>query len=100
MAFSKFKYLCRPLANKRQNNDSNYSVEGEIEAILEKRQKVEYEDSLSKYERGNLVLVEGRPGNGKTTLAHKMLQNVHMVLLISLCKDKQKKIRTKPINSH
>ena len=86
-------------ANKQQNNDSNFFVEGEIEAILEKRERVQYEDSFSKYERGALVLVEGRPGSGKTTLAHKItkdwakgmvLQNVHMVFLISLRKDKKK----------
>ena len=83
-------------ANKQQNNDSNFFVEGDIEAILEKRERVQYEDAFSKYERGSLVLVEGRPGSGKTTLAHKItkdwangmvLQNVHMVFLISLRKD-------------
>ena len=86
-------------ANKQQNNDCNFFVEGEIEAILEKRERVQYEDAFSKYERGALVLVEGRPGSGKTTLAHKItkdwangmvLQNVHMVFLISLRKDKKK----------
>ena len=86
-------------ANKQQNNDSNFCVEGEIEAILEKRERVQYEDAFSKYERGALVLVEGRPGSGKTTLAHKItkdwangmvLQNVHMVFLISLRQDIKK----------
>ena len=86
-------------ANKQQNNDSNFFVEGEIEAILEKRERVQYEDAFSKYERGALVLVEGHPGSGKTTLAHKItkdwangkvLQNVRMVFLISLRKDKKK----------
>ena len=86
-------------ANKQQNNDSNFFVEGEIEAILEKRERVQYKDAFSKYERGALVLVEGRPGSGKTTLAHKItkdwangigLQNVRMVFLISLRKDKKK----------
>ena len=86
-------------ANKQQNKDSNFFVEGEIEAILERRERVQYEDAFSKYERGALVLVEGRPGSGKTTLAHKItkdwangivLQNVHMVFLISLRKDKKK----------
>ena len=85
--------------NKQQNNDCNFFVEGEIEVILEKRERVQYEDAFSKYERGALVLVEGRPGSGKTTLAHKItkdwangkvLQNVRMVFLISLHKDKKK----------
>ena len=102
MASSKSKYLCGLSlikANKQQNNDSNFFVEGEIEAILEKRERVQYEDAFSKYERGALVLVEGRPGSGKTPLAHKItkdwsngmvLQNVYMVFLISLCEDKKK----------
>ena len=60
---------------------------------------MQYEDAFSKYERGALVLVEGRPGSGKTTLAHKItkdwangivLPNVHMVFLISLRKDLKK----------
>ena len=86
-------------ANKQQNNDTNFFVEGEIEAILEKRERVQYKDAFSKYERGALVLVEGRPGSGKTTLAHKItkdwangigLHNVHMVFLISLREEKKK----------
>ena len=82
--------------NKQLNNDSNFFVEGEIEAILEKRERVHYEDAFSKYEKGALVLVEGRPGSGKTHKITKdwangmVLQNVHMVFLISLRKDIKK----------
>ena len=79
--------------------DSRLFIEREIEDILEKREKVEYTDAFGKYERRALVLVEGRPGSGKTTLAHKIakdwangtvLQNVCLVLLISLRKDQEK----------
>ena len=78
--------------NKLQTHD-NLFVEGEIDAILEKRKRVEYKDAFGKYEIGALVLVEGRPGSGKTTLAHKIakdwangtvLQNSCMVFHISL----------------
>ena len=70
-----------------------------MEDILEKREKVEYTDAFGKYERRALVLVEGRPGSGKTTFAHKIakdwangtvLQNVCLVLLISLRKYQEK----------
>ena len=86
-------------ATKVLNNDCNFFVEGEIEDVLERREKVEYEEAFGKYERGALVLVEGRPGSGKTTLAHKItkdwangiiLQNVRMLFLVSLRKDKKK----------
>ena len=79
--------------------DSSFVIEREMEDILEKREKVEYTDAFGKYERRALVLVEGRPGSGKTTLAHKIakdwangtvLQNVFLVLLISLRKDQEK----------
>ena len=79
--------------------DSSFFIEREMEDILEKREKVEYTDAFGKYERRALVLVEGRPGSGKTTLAHKIakdwangkvLQNVCLVLLISLRKDQEK----------
>ena len=86
-------------ANKLQNTEDNFFVQNEIEAILEIREKVKYEDAFSDYESGALLLVEGRPGSGKTTLAHKItkdwakgtiLKNVHMVFLISLRNDLEK----------
>ena len=78
--------------------ECRFFIEREMEDILEKREKVEYMDAFGKYERNALVLVEGRPGSGKTTLAHKIakdwangkvLQNVCLVLLISLRKDQE-----------
>ena len=78
--------------------ECRFFIEREMEDILEKREKVEYTDVFGKYERKALVLVEGRPGSGKTTLALKIakdwangtvLQNVCLVLLISLRKDQE-----------
>ena len=60
---------------------------------------MKYEDAFSNYETGTLLLVEGRQGSGKTTLAHKItkdwakgtiLKNVNMVFLISLRNDLEK----------
>ena len=39
-----------------------------MDAILESKEVVEYEEVFREYREGALVLVEGRPGSGKTTL--------------------------------
>ena len=71
-----------------------YTVRGDMDDILESKEVVEYEEVFKEYREGALVLVEGRPGSGKTTLVHKMtrdwatgrkvLQGAKMVFLITL----------------
>ena len=71
-----------------------YTVRGDIDDILESKEVVEYEEVFREYREGALVLVEGRPGSGKTTLVHKVtrdwatgrrvLQGAKMVFLITL----------------
>ena len=71
-----------------------YTVRGDMDDILESKEVVEYEEVFREYREGALVLVEGRPGSGKTTLVHKvtrdwatgrkMLQGAKMVFLITL----------------
>ena len=70
------------------------TVRGDMDDILESKEVVEYEEVFRKYREGALVLVEGRPGSGKTTLVHKVtrdwargekvLQGAKMVFLITL----------------
>ena len=70
------------------------TVRGDMDDILENKEVVEYEDVFREYREGALVLVEGRPGSGKTTLVHKVtrdwargekvLQGARMVFLITL----------------
>ena len=93
------RFVDLALIKSSKVTDSSFFIGREMEDILEKREKVEYTDAFGKYERRALVLVEGRPGSGKTTLAHKIakdwangkvLQNVCLVLLISLRKDQEK----------
>ena len=70
------------------------TVRGDMDDILESKEVVEYEDVFREYREGALVLVEGRPGSGKTTLVHKVtrdwargekvLQGARMVFLITL----------------
>ena len=62
--------------------------------ILESKEVVKYEEVFREYREGALVLVEGRPGSGKTTLVHKVtrdwatggkvLQGANWVFLITL----------------
>ena len=71
-----------------------YTVRGNMDDILESKEVVEYEEVFREYREGALVLVEGRPGSGKTTLVHKVtrdwatgrkvLQGAKMVFLITL----------------
>ena len=71
-----------------------YTVYGDMDDILVSKEVAEYELVFSEYREGALVLVEGRPGSGKTTLVHKVtrdwatgrkiLQGAKMVFLITL----------------
>ena len=71
-----------------------YTVRGDMDDIVEAKEKVEYEDMFREYREGALLLVEGRPGSGKTTLVHKVtrdwavggkvLQEARMVFLVTL----------------
>ena len=71
-----------------------YTVRGDMDDIIESKEVVEYEEVFKEYREGALVLVEGRPGSGKTTLVHKVtrdwatgrkvLQGAKMVFLITL----------------
>ena len=71
-----------------------YTVRGDMDDVLESKEVIEYEEVFREYREGALVLVEGRPGSGKTTLVHKVsrdwargekvLQGAKMVFLITL----------------
>ena len=54
---------------------SDYSIHGNADKVTEKKEKVEYEKIFSEYKTGELILVEGRPGSGKTTLVHKITKD-------------------------
>ena len=71
-----------------------YTLRGNVDDILESKEVVKYEEVFREYREGALVLVEGRPGSGKTTLVHKVtrdwatgrkvLQEANWVFLITL----------------
>ena len=76
---------------------TDYSIRGSIDDILHMKQQIHYQD-LFKSEEGieiNFVVLEGRPGVGKTTLAQKlcsewaentneMLKRYKLVVLVQL----------------
>ena len=74
--------------------DYDYSVRGDMDDIVKSKETVNYERMFSKYTEGGLILVEGRPGSGKTTLVHKIardwasggdiLTNAKLVFLVPL----------------
>ena len=72
---------------------SDYSVRGNADDVIARKEKIEYEVAFEKYESGATVLVLGRPGSGKTTLTHKLskdwargevLKEAKLVFLIGL----------------
>ena len=80
--------------SKGVTDDYKDSVRVNVDDILEEKVKVEFEEVFGEYKSGALVLVEGRPGCGKTTLVHKVtrdwatgedvLKNANLVFLITL----------------
>ena len=80
--------------DKKITTELDYSVRGGMDDILKGKEKQDYEELFSSYERGALVLIEGRPGSGKTTLTHKIardwaigpdvLKGAKLVFLVSL----------------
>ena len=61
--------------NEEITCDHDYSVRGDMDDILKRKEKVEFEQVFGKYIKGGLVLVEGRSGCGKTTLVHKVARD-------------------------
>ena len=79
---------------KNGKEEFAYAVQGDMDDILKGKEKVEYEEIFGWYESGSLLLVEGRPGSGKTTLMHKVskdwaldksiLQGAEIVVLVPI----------------
>ena len=71
-----------------------FTIRGDLDDILGRKGEVKYEELFKEYEEGVLMLIEGRPGSGKTTLVHKIardwatgdkvLHGARMVFLVSL----------------
>ena len=58
--------------NSNNVGEYDYSVRRNMDDIIVKKDKIDYHQAFGTYESGALVVVEGRPGCRKTTLAHKL----------------------------
>ena len=63
------------LIKQKAKSRCDYTIHGDVDDILEGKEVAEYEEIFRKYKNGELVLIEGRPGSGKTTLVHKITQD-------------------------
>ena len=75
VAATAFINLALIMKGKFITDEYDYAVQGDMDDIIETKEKIEYEEVFGKYESGSLVLVEGRPGSGKTTLVHKVAKD-------------------------
>ena len=80
-------------SSKEPTDVTDYSVGGNADEVTAEKEKVEYEQVFGKCKCGELILLEGRPGSGKTTLVHKIIKdwtrghvlvNARWVMLITL----------------
>ena len=70
------------------------TIQGDMDDIFANKDSIEYEDVFTNLENGARLLIEGRPGSGKTTLVHKFskdwgrgelqLRNIKLVFLVHL----------------
>ena len=70
-----FVNLAMIKSSRAQKITGDYSVRGDADDIIAEKENITYEDAFSEYKSGELILVEGRPGSGKTTLVHKIIKD-------------------------
>ena len=62
-------------SSKDHKHVCDYSVRGDADDIIAKKEKIEYKETFGEYRSRELILLEGRPGSGKTTLVHKIIRD-------------------------
>ena len=72
---NKFINLALIRKHKQTKDDFAYAVQGDMDDIIGAKEKVEFEEVFGQYNSGALILVEGQPGSGKTTLMHKVARD-------------------------
>ena len=86
--------LIKPGAIDKAGEYAYNTIQGDVDDILKDKDRIEYEEVFSNLVSGTLLLIEGRPGSGKTTLVHKFsqdwasgklnLKNIRLLFLIHL----------------
>ena len=59
----------------QQCDPKHYALSGDADKVIEQKEKIEYSEVFGEYKSSELVLIEGRPGSGKTTLVHKIIKD-------------------------
>ena len=52
----------------------HYALSSDADKVIAQKEKIKYSEVFGEYKSSELVLVEGRPGSGKTTLVHKIIK--------------------------
>ena len=63
------------LIKQKGRSSYDYTIRGDVDDILADKKVVEYEEIFREHKEGEVVLIEGRPGSGKTSLVHKISQD-------------------------
>ena len=61
--------------NIKAGEYARQTIRGGVDDVLKDKDSIEYDEAFSDLESGALMLIEGRPGSGKTTLVHKFSQD-------------------------
>ena len=78
----------------KAGNYGRFSIKGDMDDIFKDKESIAYDNALGNLSSGARLLIEGRPGSGKTTLVHKfsrdwgkgkkIIEHVRLVFLIHL----------------
>ena len=60
---------------RQQSDPKHYALSGNADKVIAQKERIEYCEVFGEYKSSELVLVEGRPGSGKTTLVHKIIKD-------------------------
>ena len=56
-------------------DSAHFTIQGDMDDVYRDKDSISYESVFSDLSRGACLLIEGRPGSGKTTLVHKVSQD-------------------------
>ena len=84
--------LIKQDAAKYSGKYADFTIRGDMDDILQDKQKIEYAEVLQGVKSNFVLFIEGRPGSGKTTFVHKLTHDwaaapngaLRLVLLVSL----------------